>query len=116
MDLLKPSVPRHTHFMSDPLSPTLLILLISALGLLIMLVGLALAMLHRLSRIDKLVAQAVEYQATSSPTPPLAPTNPGGTFDTFLNEDPARRKLLKSEQFAAYRQWRQDQGLNWSNS
>jgi hypothetical protein len=34
-------------------------------------------------------------------------------FEVFLNEDPARRELPKKEQFAAFRRWREDQGLNW---
>jgi hypothetical protein len=38
-----------------------------------------------------------------------------GTFRTFLKEDPARQKLSKSEQFSAYRRWRKEKGLNWSN-
>ncbi|MEI6675198.1 MAG: hypothetical protein WCO57_08485 [Verrucomicrobiota bacterium] len=37
-----------------------------------------------------------------------------GEFETFLKADPARRQLTKSEQFRAYRRWRQQQGLNWS--
>lgn len=37
-----------------------------------------------------------------------------GAFEDFLREDPARRRLPKREQFAAYRLWRQEKGLNWS--
>ena len=37
-----------------------------------------------------------------------------GGFEAFLKADPARRQLAKSEQFRAYRRWRQEQGLNWS--
>jgi hypothetical protein len=40
----------------------------------------------------------------------------GGAFETFLEEDPARRYLPKAEQFKNYRIWRQQNGLNWSNS
>ena len=40
----------------------------------------------------------------------------GGAFEDFLHEDPARRRLPKREQFAAYRLWRQEKGLNWSQS
>ena len=35
-------------------------------------------------------------------------------FEQFLAEDPARISMPKSEQFAAYRQWRKDKGMNWS--
>lgn len=34
-------------------------------------------------------------------------------FEVFLNEDPARRELPKKEQFAAFRRWRAERGLNW---
>ena len=37
-------------------------------------------------------------------------------FEQFLAEDPERIGLSKTEQFAAYREWRKDKGLNWSNS
>lgn len=38
---------------------------------------------------------------------------PGTPFEEFLNEDPVRRSLSKKEQFAAYRDWRSQNGLNW---
>lgn len=38
---------------------------------------------------------------------------PGTPFEEFLNEDPTRRSLSKKEQFAAYRDWRSQKGLNW---
>lgn len=37
-------------------------------------------------------------------------------FESFLKEDPSRMQLTKSEQFAAYRQWRKNKGLNWKTS
>lgn len=45
-----------------------------------------------------------------------ADTAPGTPFEEFLNEDPRRRTLGKKEQFAAYRNWRDEKGLNWNNS
>lgn len=35
-------------------------------------------------------------------------------FGEFLEEDPSRRELSKKEQFAAFRKWRSERGLNWS--
>jgi len=35
-------------------------------------------------------------------------------FEQFLAEDPTRLGMSKTEQFAAYRQWRKDKGMNWS--
>ncbi|MEK7950602.1 hypothetical protein [Luteolibacter soli] len=34
-------------------------------------------------------------------------------FAEFLAEDPSRRELPKKEQFAQFRQWRDQKGLNW---
>ena len=34
-------------------------------------------------------------------------------FAKFLEEDPARRELPKKEQFAEFRKWRDEKGLNW---
>ncbi len=34
-------------------------------------------------------------------------------FEVFLDEDPARRELPKKDQFAAFRRWREERGLNW---
>lgn len=34
-------------------------------------------------------------------------------FQEFLDEDPYRRKLPKREQFAGFRKWRSEKGLNW---
>lgn len=36
-------------------------------------------------------------------------------FQEFLDEDPSRADLPKKEQFAAFRKWRNEKGLNWSN-
>ena len=52
---------------------------------------------------DDLVAAPGRDTSAGNPPPPEE-TSPGGAFETFLNEDPARRKLPKSEQFAAFEQ------------
>ncbi len=36
-------------------------------------------------------------------------------FNVFLDEDPARRELPKKEQFAAFRRWREERGMNWKS-
>lgn len=46
-------------------------------------------------------------------TDPNIEVEPGSHFEEFLNEDPSRRALTKKEQFAAYRDWRSQKGLNW---
>ena len=35
-------------------------------------------------------------------------------FNEFLEEEPERMLLAKKEQFAAFRKWRNEKGLNWS--
>jgi hypothetical protein len=35
-------------------------------------------------------------------------------YQEFLDEEPARKDLAKKEQFAAFRKWRKDRGLNWN--
>ena len=37
-------------------------------------------------------------------------------FAAFLEEDPSRKELPKKEQFAAFRKWREEKGLNWKAS
>lgn len=37
-------------------------------------------------------------------------------FQAFLAEDPRRLALSKSDQSAAFREWRRQKGMNWSNS
>lgn len=102
---------------------TLVILLYCCFGLLITLLILVLRISGKLNRLESLISQSKSRSgvaatpAESSPAAPsAAETSPGGAFEAFLAEDPSRRELSKSEQFAAYRQWRQEKGLNWSNS
>jgi hypothetical protein len=94
-------------------SSTVLILLISAVGLLILLLAMVIGISRRLKRMEyRLASQLGPVEST----PSLAETSAGGAFETFLKENPARRSLTKAEQFAQYRKWRQDKGLNWTNS
>lgn len=99
---------------------TLIILLSTCIGLLLILVAMALRISGRLVKLEKSLSQTRNRSSSPSEPAPAAPsaaeTSPGGAFEAFLDEDPARRSLSKSEQFAAYRQWRQEKGLNWSNS
>lgn len=70
----------------------------------------------RLRRIENLIIAESERPLSRETAPSPAETLAGGAFEMFLDEEPARRMLSKSEQFAAYRQWRQEKGMNWSNS
>jgi hypothetical protein len=92
------------------------LLIYCCLGLLSLLVLLAFWILSRLGRIEKRLSQSQKPINPPDSAPSVVETASGGAFESFLAEDPARRGLTKAEQFAAYRQWRQTQGLNWSNS
>ncbi|MCU0752325.1 MAG: hypothetical protein MUF86_05980 [Akkermansiaceae bacterium] len=97
--------------------PTLIPLLIYAtIGLLLLLLFLAWRLMVRLGRIERTLAGLSSHAEQASDAPPSVESQPGGAFEAFLLEDPERRKLPKGEQFAAYRRWRQEKGLNWSNS
>lgn len=71
---------------------------------------------RRLARIERQFKIMANLPDRDAPDPSPAETQAGGAFETFLSEDPARRLLPKAEQFAAYRKWRHEKGLNWSAS
>ena len=103
--------------MPDADPPMIPILIYAAAGLLLLLLLLTWWLCLRLGRIERILAALASRAEPSSNTqPPAIETQPGGAFEAFLLEDPERRKLPKGEQFAAYRRWRQEKGLNWSNS
>jgi hypothetical protein len=102
--------------MPETAAPILVILLATCAGLLVLVLLLVLRISSRLSRIEKLVGQPSSQRESTEPAPSKAETSPGGAFEAFLAEDPSRRDLPKGEQFSAYRQWRHDKGMNWSNS
>jgi hypothetical protein len=102
--------------MSESDAQTVLILLYAAVALLVLLVVLAIGIRGRLARLERRMLDGPGRAEASPPTPSLAETSTGGAFETFLSEDPARRDLPKKEQFAEYRKWRQENGMNWSNS
>lgn len=95
---------------------TLVILLSSCVGLLVLVVLVIFRISSRLARIERIVTQGDIRPAVAETGLSSAETSAGGAFEIFLSEDPSRRKLPKGEQFSAYRQWRQEKGMNWSNS
>lgn len=88
----------------------------AAAGVLLLLLFLTGWMVVRLGRIERTLAGLASRPEQAPDLPPAIESQPGGAFEAFLAEDPERRKLPKGEQFAAYRRWRQEKGLNWSNS
>jgi len=116
--LLKARAFSETSGMQDPAAPSyilpLTVLLICCLALLVFLLFMSLRISWRLGWIERKLEQQKAEVSDSGPT--VAESSPGGAFEAFLDEDPARRELTKSEQFAAFRQWRHEKGMNWSNS
>ena len=97
-------------------SSTVVILLASILGVLVIILTVLWGAARTLVRMERRLAEMAGRDEAPATKPGSAETSAGGAFETFLGEDPERRRLPKSEQFAAYRKWRQENGLNWSNS
>lgn len=97
-------------------SSTIVILLSSLLGILILIFIALLGISRTLAGMARRQAEPQSREELPAGAPTSAETSAGGAFETFLREDPSRRKLPKGEQFAAYRKWRQENGLNWTNS
>jgi hypothetical protein len=119
--LFIPLVPHQHGCVPDTSSSTFLILSIASVGLLAFLFGLLLGVSRRLARIEQLIAAVLESRSElvvggGAEEGAAADVSSGSVFEAFLSEDPGRRSLTKKEQFAAYRSWRQEKGLNWSSS
>ncbi len=102
--------------MPEPDPQIVVTLLWVCLGLLVLLLVLAVAILRSLGRIGRRETPVPLTPDLAESALPAVETSPGGAFEAFLEEDPSRRDLTKGEQFKAYRKWRQEKGLNWSNS
>lgn len=101
--------------MPDAASSTFMILFVATVGLLATVVAILLGISRRLMRMERMHSEESARKEDADAGPLPSETSAGGAFETFLSEDPSRRKLPKSEKFAAYRRWRQENGLNWSN-
>jgi hypothetical protein len=102
--------------MPELTSSTVVILLAALLGVALLVLLMAIGVSRTLLRIERRLAEQQSPTRGAELPPSSSETSAGGAFETFLSEDPARRKLSKAEQFAEYRKWRQENGLNWSNS
>jgi len=116
LGLLKQAVMNQGPGMPESDPPIIQILLYAALGMLVILFGMVLFIHRRLSRIERNLTQESARRAESATAPGVEETSPGGAFERFLREDPSRKGLPKGEQFAEYRRWRQERGLNWTKS
>ena len=91
------------------------ILLGACTGLLFLILLAIYSVSGRLGRVERLLAAKNETKSAHEPENAIE-VAPGGPFEAFLEEDASRRLLTKKEQSAAYRKWRQQNGMNWSNS
>lgn len=69
----------------------------------------------RVSRLFRMIASPVPPASQELADRKEATSEQKHWFAEFLAEDPARRELPKKEQFAAFRRWREEKGLNWKN-
>ncbi len=114
---------------------SILVLLSVNVGLVVILLLVVLGLRGKINRLEQVLGsrkkeepvgkeKSASGKSSAQAEPVLGETHesntwdvsPGGPFDRFLSEDPARRNLPKKEQSVAYRKWRQQNGLNWSNS
>lgn len=100
--------------------PPYILQLMIFLSLILLLLGIQVIVSLRIAGRIKQLANRLEAspknQISHEPEQSHAETLTGGAFDAFLSEDAARRAMTKAEQFSAYRKWRQEKGMNWSNS
>jgi hypothetical protein len=94
----------------------LTVLTVTCLALLIANLALMVGLLARVGRLEGQLRQGNTDSDPAVGNPPETDASAGGAFELFLSEDSSRRELTKGEQFAAYRKWRQEKGMNWSNS
>lgn len=113
----KGAVPGHCGMPeTEPQSTVILIAIYFTIFLLVVIILMIARIFGRLKHLEGQFSRGKSNVEVSEPVPSVAETSPGGAFEAFLAEDPGRLQLTKKEQFAAYRKWRQENGLNWSNS
>jgi hypothetical protein len=74
------------------------------------------AIANRLGRTDQSSGHSRSSSSDAKNSPPLdfsSRESRSGAFVRFMTDHPELAELTKSEQFAAFRNWRKEQGLNW---
>lgn len=104
--------------MPEPETPlyvfTLIVLLSASLFFLVCLLGMHFRLSRRLKKIEGQLDAARQAREELEAGPSVAESSAGGAFEIFLKENSAHREMSKGEQFAAFRKWRHDKGMNWS--
>lgn len=95
------------------------LLIPSLLGALVVLQLLVLVVLLRLSgrvtRLSRRTAEPGQPATRELGERKESSADQKKSFALFLAEDPARALLPKKEQFAAFRRWREEKGMNWKS-
>jgi hypothetical protein len=78
-------------------------------------VWLGFRILRRFGRIERLIESRLIATSPATETNAEIAFQADSAFGRFLDENPDCKELSKSEQFAAYRNWRKQQGLNWAS-
>jgi len=98
-------------------TPVIVVILLSCCAALLLVVLMSIFQIFKkLGRIENQLSRSGGFPDLLEQAPAVVETSNGGLFEAFLSEDPSRRGLTKGEQSAAYRKWRQQKGMNWSNS
>ncbi|BCU75799.1 hypothetical protein [Luteolibacter sp. LG18] len=91
-----------------------LVILAAAVAILLLLCLLALLRISwRLARLQKAWSGQGEGGKADEKSSSDGAVELSGAFGKFISERPELVVAPKSEQFAAYRKWRKEQGLNW---
>lgn len=97
-------------------SPLFLPIALGSLAFLQIILLIALLRLSgKVSRLFRLIASPVPAASQDLADRKEANGEQKKWFAEFLAENPARRELPKKEQFAAFRRWREEKGLNWKS-
>jgi hypothetical protein len=97
--------------LENPLLVPYLLIALVVVQLLVLVMLLRLS--GRVSRLFRLIAPPVPPASRELADRKEANGDQKKWFALFLAEDPSRKELPKKEQFAAFRRWREERGMNW---
>ena len=97
-------------------NPLFIPVLLGALVVLqLLVIALLLRVSGRVSRLSRMLAPAVAPAGRGLAERKESNADQKKWFAQFLAEDPERAQLPKKEQFAAFRRWREEKGMNWKS-
>lgn len=92
------------------MSEVTVVALCSIVGLLVLILAALIRIGARLKGIERRLSTQEPSRVEKDSSPEVSYD---GAFGKFLEGRPELLVLKKSEQFAAFRKWRKEQGLNW---